>query len=446
MTPVKNNPYRHRGFAVVHALGGACLLLFAGAALTPQPEPTPTPAQPEPDPTPESGTDPGADAEPGDEGVQEVVVTLTTGREIRGTLISEDDQAVVVRINSIDTTLPRQRIIGIRELPPVAERFRQMRASVDDNDIRARLALVEWLRAREAYQLALDELGGILERDPGNADARTLHTWLSNHLALEARSRTERRRPITPPDRAIPVLTEDQINRIRVFEIDLNTPTRMIIPNDVMRDLMVRFPESFPISLDEREAILKLEPNDKLRMIFERKARDLYDRVRVLEDPPSMSTFKTRVHGAGGWIVNACASNRCHGGSEAGRLRLLNDRVNSDQTAYTNFLILDRFRLADGTRLINYDEPARSPLLHMTLPRRASLYPHPKVDQRRRGQDWRFVFRTTEDRGFREAADWIASLYTPRPDYAIEYPPPAPADDMPDAQPDSEPEKPGSSP
>ena len=429
--PVKHRPTRHRGFAVAHALGGACLLLFAGVALTPVPEPTAAalPAQPGGEP-PESAPT---------EGVREVVITLNTGREIRGTLVSESAESVVIRINAIDTTFPRSRIAGMRELPPVAERYRELRASVDDNDIRARLALVEWLRAREAYRLALDELEGILEKEPGNPDARTLHTWLSNHLALAARSRTERQNRAAPPPPEIPVLTEDQINRIRVFEIDLNAPTRILIPDDVMRELMVRFPESFPVSLEEREAILRLEPGDKLRMIFERKARDLYDRVRVLDDPPSMNTFKTRVHGAGGWIVNACASNRCHGGAEAGRLRLLNDRVNSDETAYTNFLILDRFRLEDGTRLINYDEPARSPLLHMALPRRAALYPHPQVDQRALGENWRFVFRTTEDRRFKEAADWVASLYTPRPDYRIEYPPPT-AD--PDREPQSPPDRP----
>lgn len=435
MTPVMHRPTRHRGFAVAHALGVACIALFAGAALVPAPEPPPAepvaPADPPNDATGQDATTQDATAP---EGVREVVLTLNTGREIRGTLVSESDESVVIRINAIDTTFPRNRIAGLRELPPVAERYRQLREAVDDNDVRARLALVEWLRAREAYRLALSELEGILEKEPGNPDARTLHTWLSNHLALAARARPERRARVTPPEPDIPVLTPEQINRIRVFEIDLNAPTRMLIPDEVMRDLMVRFPESFPVSLEEREAILKLEPTDKLRMIFERKARDLYDRVRVLDDPPSMSTFKTRVHGAGGWIVNACASNRCHGGAEAGRLRLLNDRINSDETAYTNFLILDRFRLEDGTRLINHDEPARSPLLHMALPRRASLYPHPEVDRQTRGENWRFVFRSTEDRRFRETADWIASLYTPRPDYEIEYPPP-PAETEPETDP-----------
>lgn len=388
------------------------MAVWAIAAAVPRDEPAPPPAE-------NSESDRASE----DTGVTEAVVTLTTGRELEGVLVSDTPESVVLRINGIETTLPRWRVTRVRVLPPVEERYRTMRASVEDADIRARLSLAEWLRNRQAYRLALEELDGILEIEPGNPDARTLHTWLRNHLDMASRTRPARREVRTPAASSIPVLTPEQINRIRVYELDLNHPTRIVVPDDVMRELMVRFPETFPVSLEEREAMLKLDAVDKMRILFDRKARDLYDSVRVLEDPPAMASFKTRIHGAGGWIINACASNRCHGGSEAGRLQLLSQRPNSDETAYTNFLILDRFRLADGTPLINYDEPARSPLLHMAMSRRASLYPHPAIDPREFGQDWRFVFRTTNDRRFIETAEWIASLYTPRTDYGITYPP-----------------------
>lgn len=408
-----------RGFALVQSLAAGCLLLWAGTALMPAGMGALVvvePAEPE-QPAPQA-----------DDTVREVVVTLTSGREITGFLVSENDEQVVIRINGIDTTLPRNRVAGVRELAPVSERYRELRGMVDDNDIRARLALVEWLRARRAYRLAQSELESILERDPGNPDAETLLNWVRNHLALAEREprqqARERRAPAAP---SIPTLSDADINRIRVYEIDLRTPTRVIVPDDVIRELMVRFPDTFPVSVEERDAILKSDPMDKLRLLFDRKARDLYDRVRILEDPPAMSGFKNRVHaGSGGWLMNACASNRCHGGSEAGRLQLLTQRPNSDQTAYTNFFILDNFRLADGTPLINHEEPARSPLLHMALPRRASLYPHPEVNRQVRGQDWRFVFRNTSDRGFQQTVEWITSLYRPRPDYGIVYPPAQP--------------------
>ncbi len=432
---------------MLHALPAACALtgamLWIGGSLTPVPGPplsaaasaglqpgTPPasggtdaadPVAPDPD-----GTGPIAEQSRAlpDDGVREVVVVLTSGREIAGALVSESDEAVVVRINGIDTTLPRTRVAGIRELAPVRDRYLELRAMVEDQNVRARLALVEWLRAREAYRLALIELEGILEIEPANPDARTLHTWLENHLRLAARSRPARResRP-TPPTPDFPLLSEEDVNLIRVYEIDLDNPGRVIVPDDLMRELMARYPENFPVSYEEREALLERGPDEKVRMLFESKARDLYGRVRVLDDPPSIARFKSRV--GSGWLMNACASNRCHGGTEAGRLRLFNQRPNSDRTAYTNMLILDRFVLEDGTPLINHEHPDRSPLLHLGLPRHASLFPHPEVDRERLGQDWRFAFRNPSDRAFRQTVDWIGSLYTPRPDYGIEYPPAA---------------------
>ncbi len=428
----------HRGFALLQALPIGGVVLWAGVAMLPAPQrPLLTAhadglslglALPEPDPASAprnsaTGTTPTPDAPepPREEGIREVVVVLTSGREITGAMVSESDEAVVVRINGIDTTLPRARVAGVRELPPVAERYTELRRAVDDHNIRARLALVEWLRAREAYRLALHELEGILEIEPANPDARTLHTWLENHLRMAARVRPARReaRP-APAAPAVPLLSDAEINLIRVYEIDLSNPGRVLIPDDVMRELMARHPDSFPVSFSEREALLKAGASDKLRMLFENKARDLYGRVRVLDDPPTMARFKSRV--GSGWLMNACASNRCHGGADAGRLQLSNQRPNSDRTAYTNMLILERFELADGTPLINHENPDRSPLLHLGLPRHASLFPHPVIDQKV-GQDWRYVFRNPSDRAFRQTVEWIGSLYNPRPDYGIEYPP-----------------------
>lgn len=405
---------RYPGLAETLALSLAALIAL-GAAL-------PVSHQPASDP----GQAPANESEPpADDTVTEAIVTLHSGRQITGFLVERTDEHVVIRINSIDTTFPRNRIARISILPPVEERYRQFRAAVDDDDVRARLALVEWLRARRAYVLALDELNGILKIEPGNPDATTLHEWISAHLELASKQQDKQRETTaTPrPTPEIPTLTAQQINTIRVFEVDLNTPTRMVVPEQTMRALMTRYPESFPVDVDAREAILKKEPVEQLRMLFEHRARDLYDDVRVLENPPSMETFKSRIHGSGGWLINACASNRCHGGSDAGRLQLINRSPNTDETAYTNFLILERFRLADGTPLINHREPARSPLLHLALPRRASLYPHPEFDEQAQKQRWRHVFRSNTDRRFEETTAWIASLYHPRPDYGIEYPP-----------------------
>ena len=44
---------------------------------------------------------------------------------------------------------------------------------------------------------------------------------------------------------------------------------------------------------------------------------------------------------------------------------LASKRPSAEATVYTNFLILERYRLPDGTPMISYEEPARSPLLNL---------------------------------------------------------------------------------
>ena len=66
-----------------------------------------------------------------------------------------------------------------------------------------------------------------------------------------------------------------------------------------------------------------------------------------------MRLFRDNVHST--WLMNSCATSRCHGGAESGRLRLFNKRVNTDQTVYTNFIILARYRLPDGLPLMVSD-------------------------------------------------------------------------------------------
>ena len=90
-----------------------------------------------------------------------------------------------------------------------------------------------------------------------------------------------------------------------------------------------------------------------------------------------MRLFRDEV--ARSWLANSCATARCHGWPDAGRLRLTNKKPGMDAAVYTNFLILDRFRMADGRALINYDEPAKSPLLDMALPRDPARISHPSA-------------------------------------------------------------------
>jgi hypothetical protein len=122
--------------------------------------------------------------------------------------------------------------------------------------------------------------------------------------------------------------------------------------------------------------------------------------------------------------MNGCATTRCHGGEEAGRLYLYNKSPASDRSAYTNFFIIEKFRTAQGMALIDYNEPRRSPLLQMGLPRDKATIKHPDVGGagRRRAP----AFTSEDDPRFRQAVAWIRTMYPNRPEYPIEYTPPVP--------------------
>ncbi|MFG0244826.1 MAG: hypothetical protein ACF8MF_02085 [Phycisphaerales bacterium JB052] len=375
------------------------------------------------------------------EGIRECVITLKSGRTISGELVREDSRIVVIGIEGIETTFQRRNIANIVILAPVQDRYEKLRATIADDDIDARLALVEWLRARKAYGIAIKELDDILVLDPLNPHAKLLHRWLSEYDKLESTDQQDEpdktdkddsdpADPESPPQREYKIerndlvpLSDEQINLMRVYEIDLRQPPRLQVPDEVMLELMRDNPDSFSPDQDQRDEVLQLPPVEKLKLLFSLKARDLYTKVEVLENPDSLNRFKDQVHHGRGWLINACASTRCHGGVDAGSFRLINERPNTDETAFTNLYILENSTLSNGTPLIDFSAPERSPLLQLAMLPSNSLYPHPEIPRDYPGTKYRPIFRNTRDRKYQQAVDWIRSMYQPRPEYEFEYPP-----------------------
>ncbi len=417
----------------------AACLLFAGGLGAMSIQPDPADADPmDTHPAHDGVTSPEGAA---DEGLNECVITLVSGRKITGFLIESRDEEVVIRLEGIDTTFKRSGIGSIRFLPPVAERYLTLRENINDTDIETRLTLVEWLRAREAYQLAVEELASILEVEPNNPQARTLHNWLKAKLAMDeqkkATKKTKARRSPKADPTSIPTLSDEQINLMRVYEIDLRNPPKLVVPDNTLRELIARHPEEFPVDESARAEYFELPEVEKLKLLFIHHARDLYGQVRVIEDPAMLKEFTTMINGRRGWLVNACASTSCHGGTEAGSFRLVRERPNSHESAYTNFYRIDQYRLKDGSPLIDYESPARSALLQLAMHQSNSLRPHPEVITDRRLSRWRPVFRSSRDRKFKLALDWISSVYAPRVQYDLGYPPP-PASAQPDLDADQD--------
>lgn len=410
---------------------GLALVLLAGSALA-QHEPAPPPPPGPPAPAQSSPPAAPARAEPGERQHTEVLVALRDGREVTGQLISQDAKSIVVRINGIDTPFPADVVEDIRVLPSPLDQYRELRSAIDDKDAQQLLNLVKWLQHRRLYEEALAELAQVLQLEPGNSEALALRRLIESQILLDVKAGGPRSdgqdtpRPTRPPEPVFPLLSEDQVNLIKVFELDLSDPPRMIVSRDTVAQLVERYAGNplIPPTREGRESLYREKPEKILDLMFRVRARDLYGQIKVLDHPTPMRRFREDVHR--GWLLNGCATATCHGGQDAGRLWLYNRRPSADTTVYTNFLILDRFRLPDGKALIDYNDPANSPLLQMGLPRADSLYPHPRVNAIGRGRDWRHVFGSSDDRKFLDAVAWINSLYRPRPEYPISYTPPIP--------------------
>jgi len=382
----------------------------------------------------------------------EAELVLRDGRRIAGRLVSRSDTRIIFEVGGVPTTFDSVAVDRIEAVPSVEERYRALRASIDEADAQGLMRLAEWLRSRGRCDLALLEVDRALAADPGNPDGRALRLLIVEQQKLEEAARQAKERkalspggdaapaPRSKPDPiSFPLLTDEQINVIRVYEVDLDSPPKMLIARETIDQFLAQYAgqrpegrETIPVNEQGRKIYAARKPVEILTDMFALKARDFYPRVQVMENPESMRRFRDDVNRT--WLVNACATTRCHGGEEAGRLMLFDRKAASDAGAYTNFLILERFRMEgeDGRRtvpLINYAEPASSPLLQMRLPRDEAMIKHPEVPASMAGR-WRPVFRSTDDERFRRAVEWIRSMYGAkdgkRPEYPVAYEPPQP--------------------
>jgi len=365
---------------------------------------------------------------------QPVVIVLRGGQRFRGMLVREDADGITVRVGSIETRIAHDQIDQVIRERPLVERYRSMRAAIDDDDIKRLLLLAEWLRANGLLDAAQMELEGILLQEPRNGEAIRLMRLVEEQMDLREKTvvdrpegadggsqgRTARARPRRLPPGEFPLLTGEQINLLKVYEIDLDDPPRLVIDRETVDEFLDRYGDdpSIPVTSDGREAFQRRPDIEILKEMFRLRARDLYRRVDVLGVPEALRRFRDHVNAT--WLVNHCATTRCHGGLDSGRLMLFNRDPRAEHGAFTNFLILDRFRLSSGEPLIDYAVPERSPLLQMTLPRNRAAKPHPEV------YGWRPVLRDTEHRRFQQAVEWIRAMHRPRPDYPIDYEPPRP--------------------
>ena len=269
------------------------------------------------------------------------------------------------------------------------------------------------------YEYARSELEQIRKRhaDPESIKAmRFVEAQLQLHRNSEQAMKTSGPETETRPSNSpLPrTLTDEEVNLIRVYEIDLQNPPHLLVPRNAIRELIDAYETSslVPDTEAEQASLFQADSIDVVRLMFRLRARELYPNIEVIGEPTALRLFRERVHDT--WLMNNCSTSRCHGGSSSGRLRMLRSGVATDRVRYTNLLILDRFRTDEGQPLLDWDNPEQSLLVQYGLPRNETSTPHPPVP------GWRPLF-TGRQKALKDGAVlWMDSMMqSPRPEYPI---------------------------
>ena len=348
------------------------------------------------------------------------VVVMRTNQQHRGAIVRDGFDAVDMRILDVPLTLKRADISHVLLEPSVDEQYLQRRLAIDPEDLASHLALCNWLIQERQYEYARDELQQIRER---HADPESIKAMRFVEAQLQLHRSSEEHKSASPTDDAAAsraattmprTLTDDEVNLIRVYEIDLEDPPHLRVPRTAVQELIASYGSSslVPDTEAEQASLYQADSIDLVRLIFRLRARELYPLIEVIGEPTALRLFRERVHDT--WLMNNCSTSRCHGGSNSGRLRLLQTGAATDRVRYTNLLILDRFRTKEGVPLLDWEQPEQSLLVQYGLPRSETTTPHPAV------KGWKPLF-TGRQRSMKDgAALWMNSMMqSPRPEYPI---------------------------
>ena len=373
------------------------------------------------------------DPAPGQTGL----VILRTGETRDGIIIEDNFDFVLMEIKGIRARLSRESVSHVVLEASFEEKYEQAKAAIAPENHEGLLVLCRWLMDEQRYDLARTELLSLLEKTE-MPEARKLLTTVEAQLALEKPRETaddtatsqpndgenpeephKRTGPVYPAD-ILPgtILTSDDVNIIRVYEIDFDRPPKVVVPADTIRALIENYGTTklIPASQTGRTAMFRADPLDIVRVMFELRARELYPQIEVKTEPYALNLFRQRVHDT--WLMNNCASTRCHGGVEGAPFFLHARNYKDDRVRYTNLLILERLQLDPAWPLINYDKPDDSLILQYGLPRESARKPHPKVP------NWKPAFTDTQHKLWQGSIEWIRAMMVPRPAYPVEYEPP----------------------
>ena len=357
-----------------------------------------------------------------------VVIFCRDGRTMRVQLLADDFDSVRYATGRAERSIPRSNVYRVGLVIPFEERYRALKDSIHPDDYARRLALCDWLMQERRYPQAHSELVAlVMESKLPEAVALLKRVEAQLKLVAARKAPVETGAGETVPTgadsittRPLPtrLLTLEEVNLIRVYEIDFDNPPRVVIDHADARALLEEFSANphVPSDAARRNALVDGDPMLMVRLAFGLKARDFYSKIQVITEPATLGQFRKSVHD--GWLIPNCATSRCHGGADAGKFFLFASERGSERVRYTNLLNILLGTSADRP-LVNFADAAQSVLVQYALPVDEAQLPHPTV------AGWRPVLgKKLNPERLRETLAWIKSMYQPRPIYPIEYQPP----------------------
>ncbi|MAC18319.1 MAG: hypothetical protein CMJ23_01340 [Phycisphaerae bacterium] len=354
------------------------------------------------------------------------MVEMRDGTLLAGLLVEDGYDEVILKIEGVNTRLPRESVVQTRLDLTIEQKYRRFREQISPDQYLRRFELASWLFEEDSYELAREELIEIV-RAIQLPQAIQLLRIVEAQIALENDTLPPARSIERPADSGntglvdlkdlLPkeIISEEDVNLIRVYEIDFGAPpARVHVSPQTIRDLLEAHGSNSLIPGDSagRTRLFRADPLEVVDLMFKLKAREFYPRIEVQSEPPALNLFRQRIHD--GWLIPNCATSRCHGGLDAGRFFLHRRGSKSERVRYTNLLVLERWNELD-LPLIDWENPGRSLLIQYALPRNEARFPHPDV------KGWRPIFTRGNQRLLRESIRWIESMYRPRPGYPVEY-------------------------
>jgi hypothetical protein len=225
-------------------------------------------------------------------------------------------------------------------------------------------------------------------------------------------------RPALP---APPMVSPRDILRLKLSELRLDGPAEELrakfLPmkqrRDLAKEVLADLQKRGRVDPEWVKVLQSGGAYEKLQVIVKATGLEHIERIELSGDPEVFATFRRRVNPL---VQRGCARGGCHGATGAEVFRLPSGGGESDASAYTTFVLLERLR-ANGRSMIDRIDPSTAPLLKYLVGTAPGEGGHPAVAGKRLNPP----LKTTREPQYRAVEAWLGSLRSPHPEYQLDY-------------------------